>query len=166
MRLNIKRHRQKLLRHLKRINDTVYEPKIKLISKNLEKANLIHNVKRKIRSSSTVNQLQPNVKVNKQDEPLSNVELKPEPLRNIKIKKSEPEILKKLKEQLIEEQYNSSSSEETDDNISVGNNEYWDENFQTHNENDSDNSSIIEEVKYNRQEQLANDKSKEKCEYL
>ncbi|KAL4152673.1 hypothetical protein QTP88_000506 [Uroleucon formosanum] len=174
MRLNIKRHRQKLLQCLENTNDTFLKPKIKLISNDLEKFNLNHNVKRKTRSSIPVNQLQPNVRVNKQYEPLSNVELKLEPSPNIKIKKSEPPsvTLKKLKEQLIEEQcYSSSSdeielcysssSEENDDNISVGNNEDWNEHFQTHNENDSDNSSIIE-VKYNGQEQPANYKSKEK----
>jgi len=96
MRLNIKRHRQKLLQYLENTNDTFLKPKIKLISNDLEKSNLNHNYKRKTRSSVTVKQLP---------------------------------------------------------------------NFQPHNENNCNDSSIIEEVKYYGQEQLANDKSKKKCKY-
>ncbi|XP_060857642.1 uncharacterized protein LOC132935187 [Metopolophium dirhodum] len=164
MRLNIKQHRQKLLQYLENTNDTVLKPKIKLISNDIEKSNLNHNVKRRTRSSITVKQLQPNVKVKIKEEPLSNFELKLEPLPNIEIKDPEPSpvIIKKLKEQLIEEElYYSSSSEEIGNNISVGNTE----NFQSHNDNDSNNSSIIEVVKYDGEEQLANDKSKKKCMY-
>ena len=164
MRLNIKRHRQKLLQYLENTDDTVLKPKIKSISKDIEKSNLNHNDKRKTRSSVTVKQLQPNVKVKIKEEPLSNFELKLEPLPNIEIKDLEhtkPVILKKLKGQLIEEElYN--SSEEIGDNIYVGNIE----NVQPHNENDCNNTSIIEEVKYYGQKQLANDKSKKKCKYL
>jgi len=148
LRQNIKQHRQKLLQYLENTDDTVLKPKIKLISNNIEKSNL--KSKRKTRSSITVKQLHPNVKVNIQEEPLSNFGLKLEPLPCIEIKDPEPSpvIVKKLKEQLIEELNYSSSSQENDDNISVGNNEDWIENFQTHNENDS------------------SDKSKENCKYL
>ncbi|XP_003243147.1 uncharacterized protein LOC100571318 [Acyrthosiphon pisum] len=164
MRLNIKRHRQKLLQYLENTNDTVLKPKIKLISNDIEKSNLNHNVNRKTRSSITVKQLQPNVKVKTKEEPLSNFELKLEPLPNIKIKDLEPssDSIKKLREQLIKEElYDGLSSEENGDNssdISVGTTEH----FQLHNENDFNNSSIIEVGKYDGQEQLASDKSKEK----
>ncbi|XP_060868134.1 uncharacterized protein LOC132943253 [Metopolophium dirhodum] len=227
MRLNIKRHRQKLLQYLENTNDTVLKPKIKLVSNDIEKSNLNHNVKPiiasntevqtpkllptikitnyrnkpiiqvktyeavidtkpknpevltdnnikkyKTRSSITVNQLPPNIKVNIQDEPISNFKLKLKPLPNIEIKDPEPPpvIVKKLKEQLIEELFDSSSSEEIDDNISVGNNDDWNEIYQTHeksdvDENDSRNVRLIQAVGYDAHKQLANDISKEKYMY-
>ncbi|KAE9543247.1 hypothetical protein AGLY_003158 [Aphis glycines] len=205
MRLNIKLHRQKLLQCLEKSNDTVLKPKIKLVSNNLEKFNLNHNVKPKIapstelinskleptkvtnhrtrstvqqkqlkpvittkeknvdikkhktRSSVTLNQLKPNIKVNiKAELPISNVELKPTPIPIIEKKDPEsPEpIIKKLKEQLIEELYNSSSSsEDIDDNISVGSNEDWNDFFDSNStsdvyDNDSSNSIPVGVNKY------------------
>ncbi|XP_060851140.1 uncharacterized protein LOC132929653 [Rhopalosiphum padi] len=226
MRLNIKRHRQKLLQYLENTNDTVLKPKIKLVSNNLEKFNSNHNVKPKIafstellnskleptkiinhktrstvrlkqlkpiittkekkrevvtsvdikkyktRSSDTLNQLQPNIIVNVQAElPSSNIELKQKSISNSEIINPPEPIIKKLKEQLIEELYNSSSeSEDIDDNISVGSNEDWSEIFPTDNKSDvynnvSSNSIPVEAVKYYEQEQLVNEKSKEEYSY-
>jgi hypothetical protein len=225
MRLNIKRHRQKLLQYLENTNDTILKPKIKLVSNNLEKFNLNHNVKPKIafstkllntkleptkirnhktrstvqlkqlkpiittkekkhevvtsvdikkyktRSSDTLNQLQPNI-VNVQAElPSSNIELKQKSISTSEIINPPEPIIKKLKEQLIEELYNSSSeSEDIDDNISVGSNEDWSEVFPTDNKSDeynnvSSNSIPVEAVKYYEKEQSVNEKSKE-CKYL
>jgi len=131
-----------------------------------------NNIKKyKTRSSITVNQLPPNMKVNIQDEPISNFELKLKPLPNIEIKDPEPPvIIKKLKEQLIEELLDSSTSEEIEDNISVGNNDDWNDIYQKHNvidvdENDSSNLRLTEAVGYDAHKQLANDISKEKCKY-
>ncbi|XP_001950163.2 uncharacterized protein LOC100162746 [Acyrthosiphon pisum] len=226
MRLNIKRHRQKLLQYLENTNDTVIKPKIKLVSNDIEKSNLNHNVKPtiasntevqtpkiiptikitnyrnkptihvktyeavintkpndpevltynnikkyKTRSSITANQLPPNIKVNIKDEPLSSFQLKQKPLPNIEIKDPKsPPAIKKLKEQLIAELFDSSSSEENDDNISVGNNDNWNEIYQTHNgsdvdENDSSNLRLMESVRYDGHKELANDISEEKYMY-
>jgi len=227
MRLNIKQHRQKLLKYLENTNDTVLRPKIKLVSNNIEKSNLnqnvipkiasgpelqtpkplptikvtnyknkstirvktyervINNTKPKIpevltdsyiknyktRSSNTVNQLHPNFKVNIQKEPLSNFQLRLKPLPKIEIKDPEPPpVIKKLKEQLLEELLDSSSSEEIDDNISVGNNEDWNDIYQTHNgsdvdESDSSNLSLMESISYDEYTQLVN-ANKEECKYL
>lgn len=225
MRLNIKLHRQKLLQCLEKSNDTVLKPKIKLVSNNLEKFNLNHNVKPKItsstelinskleptkvtnhktrstvqrkqfkpviitkeknlltnvdiknyktRSSITLNQLQPNIKVNiKAELPISNVELKQTPIPIIEKKDPEPPepIFKKLKEQLIEELYNSSSSsEDIDDNISVGSNEDWNDFFDSNSmsdvyDNDSSNSIPVGVNKYEH-EKPDNKKSKKDSSY-
>jgi len=120
-------------------------------------------------SSITVNQLPPNIKVNIQDEPLSNIQLKRKPLPNIEIKDPEPKpAIKKLKEQLIEELFDSSSSEEIDDDISVGNNDDWNEFYETHRESDvgDNDSSNLRLMKSGGHKLLANDISKEKCKYL
>ncbi|XP_050062134.1 uncharacterized protein LOC114122077 [Aphis gossypii] len=181
MRLNIQRHRQKLLQCLENSNDTFLKPKIKSVSNNLEKFTLNHNVepktafstellsskleptkvtnrktrsyvqkkqlksviaikeknldvlkdvdkkKKKTRTSVTLNQLQPNIKVNIQAKlPISNVKLKPTPICTIDKKDPEPPqpVIKKLKDLLIEELNNSSGSEDIDDDISVGSNEF------------------------------------------
>jgi len=228
MRLNIKLHRQKLLQCLEKSNDTILKPKIKLVSNNLEKFNLNHNVKPKIasstelinsklkptkvtnhrtrstvqqkqfkpvittkeknlevlknvdikkyktRSSVTLNQLQPNIKVNiKAELPISNVDLKPTPIPINEKKDPEPPepIIKKLKEQLIEELYNSSSSsEDIDDNISVGSNEDWNDYFDSNSmsevyDNDSSNSIPVGVNKYEH-EKPDNKKSLKDCKYL
>jgi len=226
MRLNIKRHRQKLLQYLENSNDTIIKPKIKLVSNNLEKFNLNHNVKPKIafsnellnskleptkisnhktrstvrlkqlkpiittkdkkpevvtgvdikkyktRSSDTLNQLQPNIKVNVLSElPSSNTELKRKSISTNEILDPPEPIIKKLKEQLIEELYNSSSeSEDIDDNISVGSNEDWSEVFPTDNKSDvynnvSSNAIPVEAVKYYEQKQPVNEKSKKEYSY-
>ncbi|XP_025193394.1 uncharacterized protein LOC112593248 [Melanaphis sacchari] len=226
MTLNIKLHRQKLLKYLENTNDTILKPKIKLVSNNLEKFNLNHNVKPKIspstellnsklestkvtsyktrstsrlkqlkplittkeknledltdvgikkyktRSSAVENQLQPNIKINTQTElPLSNVESKLKLIPTIEKKNPEPPepVIKKLKEQLIEELYNSSSSSEDNDSISVGNEEDWNEIFQTNEksdiyDNDNSNSIPVEAVKYYGHKQLVNEKHED--EYL
>ncbi|XP_026819843.1 uncharacterized protein LOC113558550 isoform X2 [Rhopalosiphum maidis] len=193
MRLNIQRHRQKLLQYLQNSNDTFLKPKIKLVSNSLERINSNHKIKPKIarstellnrkleptknrnhktRSTDTLNQLQPNIKVNVQAElPLSNIELKQKSISNNEIIDPPEPIIKKLKEQLIEELYNSSSeSEDIDDNISVGSNEDWSEIFQTDNKsnvynNVSSNSIHDVAVKYYEQKQLVNEKSKEQYSY-
>jgi hypothetical protein len=179
MRLNIQRHRQKLLQYLQNSGDTILKPKIKLVSNSLKKNIFKHDVKPKIalstellnrklkptkisnhktRSTDTLDQLQPNIKVNVEAElPSSNIELKQKSISNNEIidPHDPPEpIIKKLKEQLIEELYNSSSeSEDIDDNISVGSNENW--------------SGIPDEaVTYYEQEQPVNEKSKGQCKYL
>jgi len=146
--------------------------KVNIQDEVLTDNNINNNVKKyQTRSSINVNQLPPNIKVNIQDEPLSNFQLKPKPLPIIEIKDPEPptSMIKKLKEQLIEELFDdSSSSEEIDDNISVGNNDDWNEIYQIHNgsdvdENDSSNLRLME---VDGHKQLANDISKEKCKYL
>ncbi|KAL5238785.1 hypothetical protein ACI65C_006195 [Semiaphis heraclei] len=149
-----------------RIQMKTYERVINTKPKNHEVLTDIDIKKCKTRSSLPVNQLQSKFKSNIQEEPLLIVEFKSEPLPgpNIEIKDPEPNIetdnpeppitKKKLKEQLIEELLEDDSSsfeEEIEDNISVGNNEDWNETYQTHidsNENDSSNSSLIEEPQY------------------
>ncbi|XP_060846006.1 uncharacterized protein LOC132925648 [Rhopalosiphum padi] len=173
MRLNIQRHRQKLLQYLQNSGDTILKPKIKLVSNSLEKIIFKHDVKPKIAlstellnrklkptkirnhktiSTDTLDQLQPNIKVNVEAElPSSNIELKQRSISNNEIidplDPPKP-MIKKLKEQLIEELYNSSSeSEDIDDDISVGSNENWSE--------------IPDEaVKYYEQEQPVDEKNK------
>lgn len=54
MRLNIIRHRQKLLKYLENINDTDLKPKIKLDLDDLEEFNLENNIKAKRRSKIKV----------------------------------------------------------------------------------------------------------------
>ncbi|XP_060845297.1 GATOR complex protein WDR24-like [Rhopalosiphum padi] len=196
MRLNIQRHRQKLLQCLQNSGDTILKPKIKLVSNSLEKIIFKHNVKPKIAlstellnrnikptkirnhktiSTDTLDQLQPNIKVNVEAElPSSNIELKQKSISNNEIidplDPPKP-MIKNLKEQLIEELNNSSSeSEDTDDNISVGSNENWSEIFQTDNKsnvyNNVNRNSIPDEaVKYYEQEQPVNEKSKEQYSY-
>ena len=132
----------------------------------------------KPRSTVTVNQIQPDVKVKLHDElPLSNFELQLEPIPNNEIKdlESPPVFLKNVKDQLFEQlDYNdddSCSKEIDDDTISVENNEDQCAIFQNHDEgdvveNDSSNLSLTEAVKYDGHEQSANEKSKKECKYL
>ncbi|KAL4130633.1 hypothetical protein QTP88_008054 [Uroleucon formosanum] len=167
-------------RNKSHIRVKTYQPVIKTKPKNIEVLPDDLQIY-KIRSNVTVSHLPPNLKVNIQKEPLtsiklrpkpsSKVELKQKPLPNIEIKDPGPPpppvIVKKLKEQLIEELFDSSSSEEIDDNISVGNDDDWNEIYRIHNgsnldENDSSNSSLVEAVRHNGHKQLANDISKEK----
>lgn len=158
-----------------RIRVKPHEPVLNTKAKNIEDLTGIDVKKGKTRSSNTVNQLQPNNKINKREEPLSNVKLKLEPLSSIEIRDPKPPVIvKKLKEQLIEELFDSSSSEEIDDDISVGNNDDWDEIYQTHNENNyenaisaaSSNSSLTGDVPYDEYKQLAIEKSEKECMYL
>jgi len=120
--------------------------------------------------SITKNQPQTNFEVNIQNELLSNIQLKPKPLPKIEIRDPEPPlVVKKLKEQLLEELYDSTSSEDIDDNISVGDNEDY-EIYQTYNGSDVDvndisNLSLKEPISYDEHTQLANEINEE-CEYL
>lgn len=209
MRQNIKQHRQKLLQLLEDSDDTILKPKIKLISKSIEKSNLNHHAKPIIASSAkllnqkttstvgekqikpvintkekylevltddtkkyltrsnvTVNQLKhPNIRVNKQEElNLSNVELQLGPIPNNEINNPEPSpvILKKLKDQLLEELNYSSNSEETEEDISVGDEKDLSELVQTYIESDNSNSSLIEEDEYDGHKQPSDE---EQCKY-
>ncbi|KAE9533249.1 hypothetical protein AGLY_009290 [Aphis glycines] len=106
-----------------------FKPVIIIKEKNLDVLKDVDKKKNKTRTSVALNQLQPNIKVNIQAElPISNVELKPTPIPTIDKKDPEPPqpVIKTLKEQLIEELNNSSGSEDIDDDISVGSNEFSD----------------------------------------
>ncbi|KAE9533283.1 hypothetical protein AGLY_009324 [Aphis glycines] len=104
-----------------------FKPVIIIKEKNLDVLKDVDKKKNKTRTSVALNQLQPNIKVNIQAElPISNVELKPTPIPTIDKKDPEPPqpVIKTLKDQLIEELNNSSGSEDIDDDISVGSNEF------------------------------------------
>lgn len=120
MRLNIIRHRQKLLKYLENINDTDLKPKIKLDFNDLEEFNLENNVKAK------------------------------------------PKSKVKVKEELIEEQYDSS-----DELISVGSEE-WNVSYQSSNDtsiNSRRKSRRIEAVQHDGQK-LWRKTTKEDCKFI
>jgi len=138
-------------------------------AKNIEVLTGIDVNKSKSTSSITGNQPLPNVKINKLVEPLSDVKLKLEPSPTIEIPSNPGDtnpVIKKLKEQLIDELFDSSSSEEIDDNISVGN-EDCNEFFSIHNYCDvdeDDKRNLKTAVKVD--EQLFNNKINATCKDL
>ena len=112
------------------------KPVINTTAKHPEALTNIDLLKRKPSSTVIVNQPQPNIEI-----------------KDIE----SPPVLKKLKEQLLEELFDSSSSEEIDDNISVGSNEDW---------YNSSNSNFESAFKYDEHEQSISDKSEKECKYL
>jgi len=147
-----------------------FKPVITTKEKNLEVLTSVDTKKYKTRSSVTLNQIQPNIKVNIQAElPISNFELIPTLIPTIEKKDPEPPepVLKKLKEQLIEELYNISSSDDIDDCISVGSHEFSDTNTMNNvHDNDSSNLISVGVDKYCEHKQLDNEKSNKDCKYL
>jgi len=159
----------KIPNHIHNSRSTVgikkYKPVINIKQKNNEVLTDNDAKKYKTRSSVTMNKLkQQIVKVNKQKElRSSNVELQLEPIPNIKIEepKSPSFFVRTLKDELIEEEhYDTETSNDLDDDISV---EYEgcleNEGIQTHTKNkirknDSSNSSIIEDAKYDNHKEL------------
>ncbi|KAL5243413.1 hypothetical protein ACI65C_010823 [Semiaphis heraclei] len=72
MKLNIQLHRQKLLQHLESINDTVFKPKIKLVSNDLKKNNINNLVSSNIDKSNLNKLVSNDVEKNKLNKLISN----------------------------------------------------------------------------------------------
>lgn len=110
MRLNILRHRQKLLKLLEDVDDTVLKPKIKLDTSDLETLNSVSPPKFDIQQ-----EIQKDIKQDVKEEIIHNYKIKQELLDD-----DEDEI-----------QFSDMNSDSENELISVGSNEEWNGSYQT-----------------------------------